>query len=47
MKSSHVMCTSKILIDSGFTKQRIKIKNNFVDLVYIDAVYSVSAVKMC
>ena len=47
MKPSHIMYTSKILIDSGFTKQKIKTKNNFVDVVYIDAVYSVSTVKMC
>ena len=29
MKTSHIMCTSKILTDSCFTKQIIRTKNTF------------------
>ena len=36
------MCTSKILTDLYFTKQKIKTKNGFVE-----AVYSVLVMKMC
>ena len=42
MKTSHMMCISKILTDLSFTKQRIKTKNTFVRVVY-----SVLVVKMC
>ena len=41
MKTSHIMCTSKILTDLCFTKQKIKIKNTFGKVVY-----SVLAVKI-
>ena len=41
MKTSHIMCTSKILTDLCFTKQKIKIKNTFAKVVY-----SVLAVKI-
>ena len=41
MKTSHIVCISKILTDLCFTKQRIKTKNTFV------RVYSALAVKMC
>ena len=34
MKTSHIMCTSKILTDLCFTKQKIKIKNTFAKVVY-------------
>ena len=34
MKTSHIMCTSKILADLRFTKQRIKPKNIFVKVAY-------------
>ena len=34
MKTSHVMCTSKILTDLCFTKERIKTKPNFSRAVY-------------
>ena len=37
-----IMCTSKILTDLGFTKQKLKTKNTFVKVVYI-----VLVVKMC
>ena len=36
------MCTSKILTDLCFTKQKIKTKNTFAKVVY-----SVLVVKMC
>ena len=39
---NHIMCTFKILTDSCFTKQKMKIKNGFVKIVY-----SVSVVRMC
>ena len=42
MKTSHIMCTSKILKDICFTKQRIKTKNTFARVVY-----SVLVVKIC
>ena len=41
MKTSHIVCISKILTDLCFTKQ-IKIKNTFLRVVY-----SVLVVKMC
>ena len=41
MKTNHVMCTFKILTDLCFTKQKIKTKNSFVEVVS-----SVLAVKM-
>ena len=41
MKTNHVMCTFKILTDLCFTKQKIKTKNSFVQVVS-----SVLAVKM-
>ena len=34
MRTSHIMCTLKILTDLCFTKQRIKTKNTFVKVVY-------------
>ena len=42
MVINHIMCTSKILTDLCFTKQRIKTKNTFAK-----AGYSVSVVKTC
>ena len=42
MKTSHIMCTSKILTDSCFTKQKIKTKNGFVEVAY-----NVLVVKVC
>ena len=42
MVINHIMCTSKILRDLCFTKQRIKTKNTFAKVVY-----SVLVVKMC
>ena len=42
MMINHIMCTSKILTDLYFTKQKIKTKNGFVE-----AVYRVLVVKMC
>ena len=39
---NHIMCTSKILTDLCFTKQKIKTKNGFARVVY-----SVLVVKMC
>ena len=36
------MCTSKILTDLCFTKQKIKTKNSFVEVVY-----NVLVAKMC
>ena len=34
MKTSHIMCTSKISTDSCFTKQKAKTKNTFGRVVY-------------
>ena len=34
MKISHIMCTSKILTDLCFTKQKVKTKNGFAEVVY-------------
>ena len=34
MKTSHIMCISKILTDLCFTKQRIKTKDTFAKAVY-------------
>ena len=31
---NRIMCTSKVLTDLSFTKQKIKTKNGFVDVVY-------------
>ena len=42
MKTSHIMCISKILTDLCFTKQRIETKNTFVRVVY-----SVLVLKIC
>ena len=42
MVIDHTMCTSKILTDLSFTKQKIKTKNAFVEVVY-----SVLLAKMC
>ena len=42
MAINRIMCTSKILTDLCFTKQRIKTKNTFVRVVY-----SALVVKMC
>ena len=39
---NHIMCTSKILTDLCFAKQKIKTKNGFVKVVY-----SVLVAKMC
>ena len=33
MKTSHIMCTSKILTDLCFTKQKTKTKNTFAKAV--------------
>ena len=33
MKTSHIMCISKILKDLRFLKQKTKTKNNFVKVV--------------
>ena len=41
MVVNRIMCTSKILADLCFTKQKIKIKNTFVKVAY-----SVLVVKM-
>ena len=35
MKTSHIMCTSKILTDLCFTKQKIKTKNTFTKVFYV------------
>ena len=35
MKTSHIMCISKILADVFFTKQRIKIKSTFARVACI------------
>ena len=32
--NNSIMCTSKILTDFCFTKQKIKTKNSFIELVY-------------
>ena len=37
MKTSHIMCASKILTDLCFTKQKIKTKNNFAKVAYCDS----------
>ena len=42
MVINHIMCTSKILTDLCFIKQRIKTKNTFAKVVY-----SVLVVKAC
>ena len=42
MMINHIMCTSKILTDLCFTKQKIKTKNGFVKVVY-----SVLVARMC
>ena len=42
MMINHIMCTLKILTDLYFTKQKIKTKNGFVEVVY-----NVLVVKMC
>ena len=42
MMLNHIMCTSKILKDLCFRKQKIKTKNGFVE-----DVYSVLVAKMC
>ena len=34
MMINHIMCTSKILTDLCFTKQKIKTKNGSVKVVY-------------
>ena len=39
---NHIMCTSKILTELCFTKQKIKTKNGFLEVVY-----SVLVAKMC
>ena len=31
---NRIMCTSKVLTDLSFTKQKIKTKNGFIDVVY-------------
>ena len=31
---NRIICTSKVLTDLSFTKQKIKTKNGFVDVVY-------------
>ena len=42
MMINHIMCSSKILTDLCFTKQKIKTKYGFVE-----DVYSVLVAKMC
>ena len=42
MKTSHIMCTSKILTNLCLTKQKIKTKINFAKVVY-----SALVVRMC
>ena len=42
MMINHIMSTLKILTHLCFTKQKIKVKNNFVEVIY-----SVLVVKMC
>ena len=42
MRTSYIMCISKILTDLSFSKQRIKIQNTFARVVD-----SVLVVKMC
>ena len=42
MVTKHIMCTSKILTDVCFTKQRIKAKNTFARVAY-----NALVVKMC
>ena len=42
MMINHIMCTSKILTDICFAKQKIKTKNGFVEVVY-----SILVAKMC
>ena len=42
MMINYIMCKSKILTDLCFTKQIIKTKNGFVEVVY-----SVLVVKVC
>ena len=42
MMINHIMCTSKISTDFCFTKQKIKTKNDFVEVVY-----SVLVEKVC
>ena len=42
MKTSHIMCISKILTDLCFTKQRIKTKNTFAKVVC-----NVLVIQMC
>ena len=42
MMINHIVCTSKILTDLCFTKQKIKTKNGFVEVLY-----SVLVAKMC
>ena len=39
---NHIMCTSKILTELCFTKQKIKTKNGFLEVVY-----SALVAKMC
>ena len=34
MKTSHIMCTSKILRDLCYTKQRIRTRKSFANVVY-------------
>ena len=34
MMINHIICTSKILADLCFTRQKIKIKNGFVEVAY-------------
>ena len=41
MKINHIMCASKILTDSCFTKQTTRLQNTFAKVVY-----SVLVVKM-
>ena len=42
MVINHITCTSKILTDLCFKKQKIKIKNTFARVIY-----SVLVIKMC
>ena len=42
MKTSHSMCTSKILTDLCFTKQKPRTKNTFVKVVYSVLVVKIS-----
>ena len=45
MMVNHIICTSKISTDLCFTKQKIKTKNDFVEVIYSVLVVKVYFVK--